>query len=349
MSTSEFHKQDAQLWSNATIGPDHSNSGAKKRSLATVIQYQNLARRLTDRARRHFGIDRGEVDPTTVASYLVEIMSSVRKRTFRLYRAALVYHFEEIATPEALRARDFIRDEIGYDSIFEDEVGSDVEKSKTSSHKSKRVSDEDLKAIYAELRQSKSKWAGAAGAWLRAGMLTGLRPIEWIDVRYVDEVGVPYLLVNNAKNTHGRAHGDSRKVILEGLTERELELIKKHIQLVRAHVERGLYAFFYKQCQRLLHSVSSKLFPWRLRRITLYSGRHQFAADAKSTLSKAEVAALMGHASMRTAGLHYGLSAHGSGNLRVTPDNEDVERVIAIARNEPLEVPGVSIDDFLTM
>ena len=91
-------------------------------------------------------------------------------------------------------------------------------------------------------------------------------------------------------------------------------------------------------------------------KITLYSARHQFAADAKAAgLSKAEIAALMGHRSIETAGEHYGRRSAGwTGDpdrvvgFRVVPGLEDVRSVqsINLSIEEALigpKVPGIRL------
>jgi len=67
--------------------------------------------------------------------------------------------------------------------------------------------------------------------------------------------------------------------------------------------------------------------PCRLRNgnITLYTARHPFSANAKSDgLTREEVAALMGHASIYTAGTHYGKRRSGHGGLGMHVDGEKV-------------------------
>jgi hypothetical protein len=62
--------------------------------------------------------------------------------------------------------------------------------------------------------------------------------------------------------------------------------------------------------------------------IALYSARHQFVADAKySGLSKEAIAALMGHGSIETAGLHYGRGTAGRSGFHVTADEQDIKTV----------------------
>ena len=104
--------------------------------------------------------------------------------------------------------------------------------------------------------------------------------------------------------------------------------------------------------------------PCRVNRgnITLYTARHQFSANAKSDgLSKEEVAALMGHASIYTAGEHYGkrrgghgsVGARGEGGAKtrqtvVSPHIDNLRKVEALEqerqekrRSRPKSGPGL--------
>lgn len=60
---------------------------------------------------------------------------------------------------------------------------------------------------------------------------------------------------------------------------------------------------------------------------TLYTARHQFSANAKSSdgLTRTEIAALMGHASIYTAGEHYGKRRSGRGRLGVPRSEAEVD------------------------
>lgn len=59
--------------------------------------------------------------------------------------------------------------------------------------------------------------------FVKANIIVGLRPIEWLDVRICSEVETQnlILLVENAKNSQGRANGDLRELKLVGATEED--------------------------------------------------------------------------------------------------------------------------------
>ena len=60
---------------------------------------------------------------------------------------------------------------------------------------------------------------------------------------------------------------------------------------------------------------------------TMYSLRHQFAADAKACFSREEVAALLGHGVDDTATNHYGRKTAAQGPIKVSPVASQVATV----------------------
>jgi integrase len=136
--------------------------------------------------------------------------------------------------------------------------------------------------------------------------------------------------------------------LLDALSPAELDHIED-LLLTIDHVERGdildsggqalSFRRFQTRLGDYMCKLTRRLWPPEGRRTrwpTLYSLRHQIAADAKqSGGSKAEVAALMGHASDETAGRHYGRRVSGQRRLKVQPSAADVATVRPRARTTP--------------
>lgn len=101
-----------------------------------------------------------------------------------------------------------------------------------------------------------------------------------------------------------------------------------------AQSEEG-FAHHQKRLSDFLYRAVRKAFPRRRPHITLYSYRHQFAADKKRVWGQAEVAALMGHASDRTAGMNYARAVSGRGSSAVKPLNTEVAQVRRTAKPRP--------------
>ncbi|AJD54396.1 hypothetical protein SAMN02744133_108122 [Thalassospira xiamenensis M-5 = DSM 17429] len=189
--------------------------------------------------------------------------------------------------------------------------------------KLKGIPQEDSVQLFSYLEGLPSASARNTSLWLRAGMLVGLRPLEWRDVSHVHgSDGKPeHLRIKNAKHTHGRAPGRYRECDISGFSDDEIELLVQFISICRQNNKSpGEWHRFYNSCRRALWEANKTLWPRRKARITLYSARHAFSSRAKKSLSTRETAAVMGHKSEETAQIHYGRrTSHADGGAMSVP------------------------------
>lgn len=291
----------------------------------TGICYMNRAKNLIHRAKLETGID--DISPMKIASWAVSMRPLLRPSSWRQYRSALIYYLHENETnhPETVQAIKLLSASDGKICL----QGKDAP-ARTSSSKKKSLSPDELVLIIDYLASHKSRWSVTASLWLQASVLTGLRPGEWRSARLEkNDAGEFELVVVNAKNTNGRAHGEMRRLLLRGMEENELNIIRFQINATEIVLGGNLWDQYYRGCRKSVYIAVRALWPRRTQYPTLYTGRHQFAADAKrSGLLKSEVAALMGHASSITAGRHYGKKRSGQSGFSVQPAPEDVARVV---------------------
>jgi len=207
---------------------------------------------------------------------------------------------------------------------------------RTSAKKQKHLNLKDLKKIDQELNKSKSMWSAPTRLWLRAGILTGLRPIEWKTAKLIQSEKGAVLLVQNAKNTNNRANGDERNLNLNHLTSDELSIIKGHLNIVKKfNSDKEDWTNYYQGCSNLLRTKNKIAFPNRKKLPTLYSARHQFSANMKASGARPEeLAALMGHATDLTAQSTYGKKVNGTRGVK--PDVQENE-VDSVRRNKKTE------------
>lgn len=171
----------------------------------------------------------------------------------------------------------------------------------------------------------------------------GLRPSEWFCAAFTHD-DPEVLVIRNAKfdPLRGKSFGVNRRIVVrEDMPDHILDGARWVIDEVQrqglsaehpSEVSRKVMESMAKSVGRVYDAVIEKGVTIRSKngyRCTLYSGRHQFEANAKkSGLSKVEVAALMGHASVETAGENYGKSIHGSkSGIYVSPHEDDVMAV----------------------
>ena len=244
--------------------------------------------------------------------------------SWKLYKASVVYFIEE-NYPEEIEVVEKLK-----------EITPDTKVKKTlqsSNKKLKKFPVSDFISIISFLEKSNYKNNVELKNWLYAGVLTGLRPVEWANASLSHDMSK--LIVKNAKNTNGRSHGDFRTIHLTYLSDLEKKYIQEHVKTANYYQQLEQFDKFQKSCGDLLRIVSKKLYPKRKQHPCLYSLRHQFAADAKASgLSREEIAALMGHAVNDTATNHYAKKQMGKSFTRVRADPEEVLRIKKVFSGE---------------
>lgn len=275
-----------------------------------------------------------DIDIRQFVGWLASKRLSYGKSTWRQYKNSCIYSIglqeQTDAHTEAL--------------LFLSELTSNGCQTKTlntSGQKLKKIPIKDLDKIMNHLENYDGKWHIALKEWLLSGIITGLRPQEWINANFVKEEKYDTLVVKNAKNTNGRAHGETRTIVLSKLTENEKITIKNHLSRIKTFYSIDEYNSFYDHCAFSLYYINRKLFPNRKKHITLYSTRHQFSANAKSSgFSKAEIAAMMGHANDITATKHYGKKVSGNEELKVSAISADIAKVKQTYIGHPAQNPN---------
>lgn len=225
---------------------------------------------------------------------------------------------------------------------------------RTSSKKKKYVSAEVIDAVLLGLQQANNQhkppaWADRLNAYVRATMMTGLRPSEWTDatIQIHAATGRKVLTVVNSKNSNGRANGDTRSMFIDQLNgdEKWIELAINYFKLkdcvsaidaelattsIIAVLNTSIKRFLERYVVEIL--VLSGITPQKaakeLEGISPYTFRHIFFSIAKeSGASAMEIAALGGHISDQTARIHYARAQAYANGLRVTPTPESIDAV----------------------
>jgi integrase len=263
---------------------------------ATSNRYSMIALNLIERFMEANG--RGwRYDSKTFAKWMNEtIAPSVGRSTRRQYRAALTYHYTVN----------------GHDPAFVPSLRIPAHKRqvtepplRTSSRKPKGFKPGHFDRLTKALGQSNAYMAHVARLTLIASTTTGLRPREWFDATLeTEEFGNPCesLLVQNAKHTQGRSHGPTRRINLGWSTDDKVEMLIRDTLYPTIHAFR-IYAretaanngydnpgemdtTDYERMVKSMNQAMQKQIKRHCERLklpayTLYSARHQFAADAK--------------------------------------------------------------------
>lgn len=279
------------------------------RTERTEDEYEHRLTQFLHSVNEHLGNPIGSsVSPTEVADYFQLKSNEWLPSTLRFNRAFIMRWMDALLLqqPESETLKQAIS------TIRETRAKKNrkTDQKSTSSYKAKSIPQDHLKAMIDHCKTLRSEWATKAINYLQGNILTGLRPCEWETALWVDTTT---LIIRNAKATNGRANGPTRMVTISA-EDPLYEATKQHFLDLQAwRAAGGEFDKYYENARKAIQRINRSLWPTRTKRhYTLYTGRHQFAANEKAGgASKAKIAENMGHASDETAAKHYGKGRSG--------------------------------------
>lgn len=184
----------------------------------------------------------------------------------------------------------------------------------TASKRKKSISEDEYELIKSYLDSHGNDWGESLVLWLKAGMLTGLRPNEWVTALLTKEDEKYLLKTDNFKHNIDRSYDKDRVINITSFSQQDLLIVANQIEMAKKITEQGMYDQYYDGCRNLLYRLNKKLFPRRKKNLQLYTGRHQFSANAKAddSVSEKERAAMMGHKTTKTSEEGYGRKSSGT-------------------------------------
>ena len=278
-------------------------------SQGSLDQYLRKGQQLFDRFCRENGTD--QVTSLDWVIWLLSRKPTLQSSSWRVYRQSAIHYLEGFPGDRdaaiALLENDII------DISRPPSTAASGAPRRTSAAKERRLPVEDFEAIMASLQFNRSRLSAVVVDWLRAGILTGLRPTEWraTDLEVQPDPKSPrgrraWLYVLNAKATNGRGTGVIRTLDISAFTDKDLDCVRRMSDRGRKWLEAGDYGAVQAHCSKVLYSTLARLWPKRPRAYTLYSCRHQAISNWKVILKPEEIAAIVGHGVTATAAEHYG-------------------------------------------
>lgn len=239
---------------------------------------------------------------------MVEDMASrqdISDGTKRTYRASMLWWFNKFKEHEPYQ-----EGLAKLEQWYEDHKAA-TRGQKKKSNKKRSVPEDDFNRLASSLGASRSEWARKAQLWIDAGMITGLRPIEWFSAKWIDDEKT-HLLVQNAKvklDRPGILRDESRdhydyEPILERIVpvdeESDRIIVEEHmLSLDTFCFQPGLdpearYMRYNKEVRQAINRECKKI--WKGKKsYTLYDMRRQFSANMKAEFGREVTAKLMGH------------------------------------------------------
>jgi hypothetical protein len=255
---------------------------------------------------------------------------TITRATWKLYRAALAY----VANTHSTELSNYYRTLPS--ELSQPKPKARTKNRRTSSLRQRGITQAQLKNILAYFQQRPPTPARTlAAALLKWGIATGLRPIEWAQSRVTEIDGRIALVVQNAKNSHGRSIGPTRTLYLSQFTTEQIEAIRALTDHAARH-SKEQWRHLYASAQQALNRAHKALHPKsrNATRPTLYSARHQCVLNMRAAGYPPDViAAAVGHVSPQTATRNYGRrrntgrTGRGAKPPLIVPAQSDVERV----------------------
>jgi len=171
---------------------------------------------------------------------------------------------------------------------------------KSKQRRIKKVSPEDLAKITTQLQLKRDPLLESA---LILATILGCRPAEMPSLKILDN---GLVRVTGAKK---RSAGDRGLDRLINLPVKHREKINYALNIFNKEAEKlarqNICSSIPHILERRLSTITKKIWPRKRHRPTLYSLRHQFGSDLKSsTLSREEISYLMGHLATKSADVY---------------------------------------------
>jgi len=324
----------------------------------TKAAYLDRAKSLLERYEK--SVATNSYQQRDFVKWVVDLKPEISRSTWRQYKASIVWYLE---LKKEVDLTNYLK-EVSNDGC-KDYKNLSIANRKTSAKKKKSITEREEECITNYLQDStnESFWSKPTLAFFKAILATGLRPDEWQSSVLITEssehstlLDLPVLKVKNSKATNGRSHGEFRFLHLGDIDDSDLLYVRIALQYANPHSQKGWmtqegkaesWYEYYKYIRSRLYRVTSKLFPVAVRRVTIYSCRHQFIANLKKAkYSREEIAAMVGHGTDETATTHYGRTKYGRTRKGLPkPNMEDVSRVRLVFQGRPTPTGGPGLSD----
>ena len=240
-----------------------------------------------------------------------------RKSTFKMYRVAATF----ILTEQGLTELAHQIQSIQYPSD-----GIKNLPPASSSSKPKKISAKMYEKLLSVVGEKTSAIALLSLHFIKATINTGLRPSEWLNASIERFEDYAILTIYNAKFTNGRASGETRSLRLE-----DAESIQSAIKLIElfSTMDETSAKAKLAQCSTFIRLTSIAGMGGIKHKVTPYTLRHQYTANAKKIFSQEKVALAVGHNVTKTASVHYGKKSSAW-------SDSDLKRVMTHNMNQPL-------------
>ncbi|WP_454740460.1 hypothetical protein [Cupriavidus necator] len=279
------------------------------------------------------------VGPLEIVDLLLRRVPELRPSTWNTSRSAVLYWLEGLPDdPEKMQARVILLAGCPKDGFKGPKPGTTATRYSSKSQRKRTFAKRDFDRLLryldrrAEVSSREISVGLLVGAWLRAGLASGLRPVEWVGAIWADEEKIS-LQVKTAKQRRQQADWTAGLARLEvepvsevmeqgepkyrlvSIDESDRAAVDGFMMTLRRLMDAGEeFDLIYMRARRYLWSSSRAVFGKDGPKFTLYQMRGQFGANRKARQGVAATAAEMGNSPLK-ASSYYGkaIYAHRSG------------------------------------
>jgi len=200
----------------------------------------------------------------------------------------------------------------------------DIKKVPAKRKRVKKVNPADLLKIAQEFAKKRDRLLESA---LIIITILGCRPIELDKITILDNGLVQ---ITGAKKREMNDRGLDRLI---NLPLKQREKVKHASQLFKYEAnkltELNMKSTIPHLLERRLSTITKRIWPRRKYRPTLYSLRHQFAADLKKLeIDRSEIAYLMGHRATKSADVYGNGKSGGSRSVEVGVSKDELKNLV---------------------
>lgn len=329
----------------------------KQISLSTLRAYEASLKAMTNWSQQKRAVDAEStafVDPLVATTDMLA-RHDISPRAKLNYRSALLWHLDQKTelTERDAQAKGLLGDK-------------DALPTKNKRQQGLVVPEKDLKQILSHLEEMANKKSNGIAAmtitWIKAGLATGLRPVEWLDASWATK-DKKALQTISAKTKVGqvaylqKAHDGLNSQAMQPMLLREIPLldeadndaVDKMLSLIaikvpghlpRAERQDALNTLYLAIKQRL-YTACKHLYKGK-KKYSLYAFRRQFSANAKAAVGSDVTAELMGHFSAKSPSTgYYGKANQAHGRFKaVGAQRKMQEALVASGEKEPHQAPS---------
>lgn len=293
---------------------------AKQISYTTLLAYEATLKAMLNWSKKKRATD---IESTTYLDTLVVTQDMLARTDLsptakKYYRSALLWYLDQKIekTERNIQARSI---------LCEKDALPEIKKRKQGTIISEKEINVILSHLEVKAQTERNEISAITIIWIKAGLATGLRPIEWLDANWATKEKLALQTIS-AKTKIGKVaymqepHDGLSKQVMQPMELRQIplfadddkEVVNKMLNIITArvplHLQRAerqaVFNKLYLSVKQRLQTVCKQIYKGK-KNYSLYTFRRQFSANAKAAVGSDATAELMGHVNAQSPSTGY--------------------------------------------